>query len=138
MKTFLLFALSLPAVFSFSFEDLASTVLDFVPYIGNIKSLKEAYEGEDSITRKKLTKFERSMSFLGGFPGINYLKNVKYLKNYLKFWKASERMKKAGKIKNAIKFLKASIRQLSKAYKVPNMIRNSFKTIKGLFKCLRN
>ena len=66
---------------------------------------------------------QRALSLLGGIPGLNYFKNAKYVKNAEKFFKASKRAQKAGKIKNFINFLKAGIRSMNKANKVQNSVK---------------
>ena len=76
----LVFLLYLPLVFSFSLGSLASSALDFIPVVGNLKSLSEALTGKDIIT-EELSETERALSFFGVLPGGNYLKNAKRLKN---------------------------------------------------------
>ena len=77
---------------------------------------------------------QRALSLLGGIPGVNYFKNAKYVKNAEKFFKASKRAQKAGKIKNFINFLKAGIRSTNKANKVQNSVKNIFKAAKSFLK----
>ena len=84
-----LFFVLIPLVFSFSFINLTSSVLDFVPFIGNAKSLYEAYSGKDIIIGENLSVSDRSLSFIGAIPFGNYLKTGKYLKNGKKFIKAA-------------------------------------------------
>ena len=138
MIIILTFLLLLPITFSFSFKGIVSTVLDFLPIVGNIKSVKEAYDGKDSITGEELSIFERTLSILGAIPGVNYLKNTKHLKNGQKFLKAAQRAQKAGKMKNAVSFAKASARAMAKAEKTQKTIKNIFKAIIGFFKVNRN
>ena len=138
MRTILFLLVSFPAIFSFSLEGIASSALDFVPGVGNLKSIGEAISGKDLITGEKLSKFERALSLIGAIPGGNYLKNTKYLKNGQKFFKAGERAKKLEKIKNAINFAKAGERAMTKAYRVPKMISNAFKGAKAFFKGSRD
>ena len=77
----LVFLLYLPLVFSFSLGSLASSALDFIPVVGNLKSLSEAFTGKDIITGEELSETERALFFVGVIPGGNYLKNAKRLKN---------------------------------------------------------
>ena len=77
----LVFLLYLPLVFSFSLGSLASSALDFIPVVGNLKSLSEAFTGKDIITWEELSETERALFFVGVIPGGNYLKNAKRLKN---------------------------------------------------------
>ena len=135
MRTTLLFLLLLPATFSvsFSYGEIASLALDYIPIVGNLKSIKEAYDGKDMITQKKLSTFGRALSLLGAIPGVNYFKNSKHLKNAQKFWKASKRAEKVGKLKNAEKFLKASKRAFAKAKNIPKIAKNTFKVVVGFF-----
>ena len=137
MKTFLIFFI-IPVIFSLNIGGIASTVLDFVPGVGNVKSLGEAVLGKDIITGEKLSATERTLSLLGAIPGGNYLKNTKHLKNGKKFLKAAQRAQKVGKVKNAVSFAKASARAMAKAEKVPKMINNAFKAAKTFFKTRRN
>ena len=105
MKFLLVFSFCLSSIFSFSLKNVTSTVLDFVPVVGNLKSLGEAFTGKDMITEEELSVTQRALSLLGGIPGLNYFKNAtKYLKNAQKFFKASERAKKVGKFKNFANF----------------------------------
>ena len=137
MKTFLFFFI-IPVILSFEIGGIASTVLDFVPGVGNVKSLGEAVLGKDVITGEKLSFTERTLSLLGAIPGGNYLKNTKHLKNGQKFLKAAQRAQKAGKVKNAVSFAKAGARAMAKAEKVPKFINNVFKAAKGFFKTKHN
>ena len=107
MRVALLFLFCMPYIFSFSIGGIASSALDFVPVVGNVKSLGELFIGKDLITGEELSYFERGMSLLGVIPGGNYLKNSKHLKNGQKFLKAAKRAQKVGKVKNALKFSKA-------------------------------
>ena len=134
MRVALLFLFCMPYIFSFSIGGIASSALDFVPVVGNVKSLGELFIGKDLITGEELSYFERGMSLLGVIPGGNYLKNSKHLKNGQKFLKAAKRAQKVGKVKNALKFSKASARAMAKANKVQKIISNSFKAAKAYFK----
>ena len=130
----LLFIFYLPSIFSLSIGGLASSVLDFVPGIGNAKSFGEALMGKDMVTGEVLSATERAFSILGAIPGGNFLKNGKHLKNGQKFLKAAQRAKKVGKLKNAVKFTKAGLRAMAKANKVQNIVKNIFKGAKAFFK----
>ena len=134
MRVALLFLFCMPYIFSFSIGGIASSALDFVPVVGNVKSLGELFIGKDLITGEELSYFERGMSLLGVIPGGNYLKNQKHLKNGQKFLKAAKRAQKVGKVKNALKFSKASARAMAKANKVQKIVSNSFKAAKAYFK----
>ena len=90
MKIFLLIFAFVPFAYSYWFEEklknasiasIASKTIDFVPIIGNAKAIYEVFSGEDTFTKKKLSKTERSLSLLGAVPFGNYLKGGKYLKN---------------------------------------------------------
>ena len=134
MKYLIFFLFCMSLNFSFPLKNLTSSVLDFVPGIGNIKSVGEAIIGNDIITGEELSVTQRALSLLGGIPGVNYFKNAKYVKNAEKFFKASKRAQKAGKIKNFINFLKAGIRSMNKANKVQNSVKNIFKAAKSFLK----
>ena len=134
MKKFLIFLFTLSSIFSFSVKHLASSALDFVPVVGNIKSLGEAVTGKDIVTGEKLSAVERTLSLLGAISGGNYLKNGKYLKNGQKFIKAAQRAQKLGKIKNAVKFANAGARAMGKANKIQNTFKNVLKAANALFK----
>ena len=134
MNIVLVFLLYLPSVFSFSLGSLASSALDFVPIVGNLKSLSEAITGKDMLTGEELSEAERALSFFGAIPGGNYLKNAKHLKNGQKFLKAAQRAQKVGKMKNAINFAKAGARAMAKGNKVSNTVKNVFKAAKTFFK----
>ena len=134
MRVALLFLFCMPYIFSFSIGGIASSALDFVPVVGNVKSLGELFIGKDLITGEELSYFERGISLLGVIPGGNYLKNSKHLKNGQKFLKAAKRAQKVGKVKNALKFSKASARAMAKANKVQKIVSNSFKATKAYFK----
>ena len=134
MRVALLFLFCMPYIFSFSIGGIASSALDFVPVVGNVKSLGELFIGKDLITGEELSYFERGMSLLGVIPGGNYLKNSKHLKNGQKFLKAAKRAQKVGKVKNALKFSKASARAMAKANKVQKIVSYSFKAAKAYFK----
>ena len=130
----LVFLLYLPSAFTFSLESLVSSALDFVPIVGNLKSLSEAIIGKDMITGEDLSEAERALSLFGAIPGGNYLKNGKHLKNGQKFVKAAQRAQKVGKMKNAINFAKAGARAITKANKVSNTVKNVFKASKTFLK----
>ena len=130
----LIFLLYLPSAFSFSFGTLVSSALDFVPIVGNFKSLSEAITGKDMITGEDLSEAERALSIFGAIEGGNYLKNAKHLKNGQKFLKAAKRAQKVGKMKNAINFAKAGARAMTKANKVSNTVKNVFKASKTFLK----
>ena len=134
MKKFLIFLFTLSSIFSFSVKHLASSALDFVPVVGNIKSLGEAFTGKDTVTGEELSGMERTLSLLGAIPGVNYLKIGKHLKNGQKFIKAAQRAQKAGKIKNAVKFANAGARAMGKANKIQNTFKNVLKAANALFK----
>ena len=61
--------------------DGASIALDFVPFVGNVKSIGEAIVVKDLVTGKNLTTSDRILSLIGGIPFANYLKGGKYYKN---------------------------------------------------------
>ena len=126
----LIFLLYLPSAFSFSLGNIVSSALDFVPIVGNFKSLSEAITGKDMITGEDLSEAERALSLFGAIPGGNYLKNAKHLKNGQKFLKAAQRAQKVGKMKNAINFAKAGARAMTKANKLSNTVKNVFKASK--------
>ena len=130
----LIFLLYLPSAFSFSLGNIVSSALDFVPVVGNFKSLTEAITGKDMITGEDLSEAERALSLFGAIPGGNYLKNAKHLKNGQKFLKAAQRAQKVGKMKNAINFAKAGARAMTKANKVSNTVKNVFKASKTFLK----
>ena len=130
----LIFLLYLPSAFSFSIGSLVSSALDFVPIVGNFKSIIEAITGKDMITGVDLSEAERALSLFGAIPGGNYLKNAKHLKNGQKFLKAAQRAQKVGKMKNAINFAKAGARAMTKANKVSNTVKNVFKASKTYLK----
>ena len=134
----LFFAFYFPLVFSFSKGNIVSSALDFVPGVGNVKSLGEAITGKDMVTGEELSATERAFSIFGAIPGINFLKNGKHLKNGQKFLKAAQRAQKAGKMKNAAKFAKAGARAMAKANKIPNAVGKIFKATKAFFKRTEN
>ena len=134
LNLILLFFIYLPSIIPLQMMNLVSSALDFIPGVGNVKSLGEAISGKDLVTGEKLSKTERTLSLLGAIPGGNWLKNGKHLKNGQKFLKAAQRATKAGKLKNAIKFGKASARAMAKANKVQNIVRNLFKAGKAFFR----
>ena len=134
MNFLLVFSFCLSLAFSLSIRNLASSALDFVPVVGNLKSLGEAVTGKDMVTGEELSGAERALSFLGAIPGGNLLKNGKHLKNGQKFLKAAQRAQKVGKIKNAVNFAKAGARAMAKANKVQNTVKNIFKTAKSILK----
>ena len=94
--------------------DAASIILDFIPYVGNIKNLGEAVLGIDLVTGKNLTNAERILSLICVIPFANYLKGGKNYKVGHSFLKASERAFSGGKMRNFIKFSKASVRAFAK------------------------
>ena len=65
----LIFLLYLPSAFSFSLGSLVSSALDFVPIVGNFKSLSEAITGKDMLTGEDLSEAERALSLFGAIPG---------------------------------------------------------------------
>ena len=134
LNLLLIFLFYLPLIFSFEMRNLVSSALDFIPGVGNAKSLGEAITGKDMLTGEKLSKTERALSFLGAIPGGNWLKKGKHLKNGQKFLKAAYRAKKVGKVKNAVKFAKAGVRAMAKAKKVQNTVSNLFKATKAIFR----
>ena len=99
MKSILYILLFLPVIYFYSIKDIASSALDFVPVVDNLKSIGEASTGEDLLTGEKLSNTERMLSLLGAIPGGNLLKNSKHLKNGHKFIKAAQRAQKVGKMK---------------------------------------
>ena len=105
--------------------DAASIVLDFIPYVSNIKNLGEALLGVDLITGKNLTTSERILSFVCVIPLVNFLKGGKSYKVGHSFLKASERALSGGKVRNYIKFFKASTRAFSK----PNTMQKIAKAV---------
>ena len=125
-------------VFSFSWNNITSIVLDFVPGVSTVKGLYEAYSGEDKITGKNLTFLDRTLSFIGAIPFGNLFKNAKHLKNAEKFSKAAKRAKDAGKLKNAVKFSKASARTMKKAGFVQKSINYVTKFTKSIFRQTKN
>ena len=121
--------------------DAASITLDFIPFIGNVKSLGEAIAGKDLVTGKNLTTSERILSLIGGIPFANYLKGGKHYKNGQKFLKASQRAFSGGKMINGIKFGKASARALSKPnilQKISKAANFMAKSTKSVFKIFVN
>ena len=140
MKTslFLLVLFYIPSILSFSLGNAVSSVLDFVPGVGNVKSAAEVFTGKDMVTGEDLSLTERTLSLLGVIPGGNWLKNGKHLKNGQKFLKAAQRAQKVGKMKNAVNFAKAGARAMTKANKVQNIVKNVFKATKAILKQTRN
>ena len=134
MRTILCALLVLPFITSISIEGVVSSALDFVPVVGNVKSLGEAVMGKDLVTGEDLSITERTLSLLGAVPGGNLLKNSKHLKNGQKFFKAAQRAQQAGKMKNAVNFAKAGARAMAKAEKVPKIVSNVLKGAKAFFK----
>ena len=130
----ILFTFVFSSYYSLSLGSLASSAIDFVPVVGNLKSVYESISGKDMITGEELSNIERSLSLLGAIPGGNYLKNGKHFKNGQKFLKAAQRAQKVGKVKNAINFAKAGGRAMKKAYKVQYYIRNAIKAAKSVLK----
>ena len=138
---FILLLLSIPSFclsFSFLSGNIASSFLDYVPFIGNIKNFGEAIIGKDIVTDEKLSTGERIFSFFASIPGLNIFKNKKHLKNAKKFYEASKRAKLANKIKNFFKFGKAAERAEKKANFVYNIANKVFKSAKSFFKNFRN
>ena len=141
MRTIFLFILLLPKIFSFSFfssENIASTILDNVPIIGNIKNFGEAVTGKDMVTDEELSTGERIFSFFASIPGFNFFKNKKHLKNSKKFFDAVKRAKILNKMKNYFKFTKAGERAAKKANFAFNVANKMFKSAKEFFKNFRN
>ena len=130
----ILFFVFIPLVLSFSYKNITSFVLDFVPGVSTVKGLYEAYSGEDKITGENLTLVDRTLSFIGAIPFGSFFKNAKHLKNAGKFTKAAKRAKDAGKLKNAAKFAKAGARAMKKAGFVQNTINYATKFAKALFR----
>ena len=138
---FILLLLTIPSFclsFSFLSGNIASSFLDYVPFIGNIKNFGEAIIGKDIVTDEKLSTGERIFSFFASIPGLNIFKNKKHLKNAKKFYEASKRAKLANKIKNFFKFGKAAERAEKKANFVYNIANKVFKSAKSFFKNFRN
>ena len=71
MKTFLILFI-IPVIISLDLGGIASAALDFVPGVGNVKSIGEAVLGKDIITGEKLSATERTLSILGAIPGGNF------------------------------------------------------------------
>ena len=94
--------------------DVASIVLDFIPYIGYIKNLGEAVLGYDLVTGKNLTKLERILSLVCCIPFGYFLKGGKNYEVGNSFLQASERAFAAGKMRNFVQFGKASKRAFAK------------------------
>ena len=95
-------------------RDVASIVLDFLPYIGNIKNLGEAVLGFDLVTGKNLTNFERILSLICSIPFAYFLKGGKNYEVGHSFLQASKRAFAGGKMRNFIQFGKASKRAFAK------------------------
>ena len=134
---FLVFAL-IPLVFSFSWNNIASIALDFVPGVSTVKGLYEVYSGEDKITGENLTFVDRTLSLIGAIPFGNLFKNAKHLKNAVKFTKAAKRAKDAGKVKNAAKFANAGARAMKKAGFFQKSIKYLTKFAKSIFRQTKN
>ena len=144
MKIFLLFLLTFSSIVSTSsnkkeeadntISSIVSSGLDFIPVIGNIKCIGEAFAGKDIITGEKLSGEERALSLAGAIPLGNFLKSGKHFKNGQKFMKAAQRAGKAGKVKNAVNFGKASARAMKKADKLQKFFKGGVKATKNLFK----
>ena len=124
----------IPLVFSFSFKNITSVILDFVPGVSTVKGLYEAYSGKDMVTGEDLSNTDRALSLIGSIPFGNFLKNAKHLKNGQKFLKAAQRAKDAGKIKNAVKFAKAGARAMKKAEFVQKTLKYGTKIAKAVLK----
>ena len=138
---FILLLLSIPSFclsFSFLSGNIASSFLDYVPFIGNIKNFGEAITGKDMVTDEELSTGERIFSFFASIPGLNIFKNKKHLKNAKKFYEASKRAGFANKIKNFLKFGKAAERAEKKANFAYNIANKVFKSAKSFFKNFRN
>ena len=134
MRAILIFFIIIPLVFEFSLKNLASSALDFVPIVGNVKGLYEAISGKDMISGEELSDSDRALSLVGAIPFGNYLKNAKHLKNGQKFVKAAQRAQKAGKVKNALSFWKAGARAMKKANFVQNTVKFFSKVTKGILR----
>ena len=93
----LMFLLYLPSAFSLSLGSLVSSALDFIPVVGNLKSLSEALTGKVIITGEDLSEAERALSFVGVIPGGNYLKKCKAFEKWTKVCKSSSKSKKSRK-----------------------------------------
>ena len=130
----LLIIFIIPLIFSISLKNFASSALDFVPVVSNVKGLYEACSGKDMITGEKLSNSDRALSLIGAIPFGNYLKNTKHLKNGEKFFKAAQRAQKAGKIKNAANFAKASARAMKKAESFQKTIKYGISFAKTILK----
>ena len=87
------FMLYLPSIIALQVGNLVSSALDFIPVVGNVKSLGEAITGKDMVTGEELSKAERTLSILGAIPGGNWLKNGKHLEKGQKFLKAAQKGK---------------------------------------------
>ena len=94
---FVLMFLLYSSAFSLSLGSLVSSALDFVPVVGNLKSLREALTGKDIITGEDLSEAERALSFVGVIPGGNYLKKCKAFEKWTKVCKSSSKSKKSRK-----------------------------------------
>ena len=68
LNLLLFFFLYLPSIISIQAGNLVSSALDFIPGVGNVKSLGEAITGKDMITGEELSKTERTLSVLGAIP----------------------------------------------------------------------
>ena len=102
---FLVFAL-IPLVFSFSWNNIASSALDFVPGVSTVKGLYEVYSGEDKITGENLTFVDRTLSLIGAILIGNLFKNAKHLQILVKSLKASARkMKETGFVQKSINYV---------------------------------
>ena len=112
-----------------------SAVLDYIPFVGNVKNLVEGISGNDAVTGEDLTISLRALSFLGSIPFVNYLRVGKHLKNAQKFQKAHQRAKLLGKLKNAVSFGKAAVRQLVKSEKPLKMFKRIALGAKHFLKC---
>ena len=118
--------------------NILSSALDLIPILGNFKCLGETLTGRDLITKEYLSAGERTLSLIGIIPFGNFLKIKKHFKNGQKFFKASQRARKAGKIKNAINFSKAYFRAMKKSNFYQKIFKGVFNFIKSLFKFFGN
>ena len=132
MRKIFIFLITFSSILSLSYKDIFSSALDFVPYVGNLKSAGEAIYGKDLITGEELSNFQRTLSLIGAIPFMNFFKNKKYVKIGKQFYKASKRAEKAGKIKNANSFFKAGKRAMNKIYWIPELFQKVTKFTKGI------
>ena len=69
-----------------------SISLDYVPFVGNVKCISEAFSGKDKITGKELSRLDRTFSFIGGIPVASYIKKGKDLLEGLKAIKGAGKL----------------------------------------------